>query len=99
MKLSGYAWYSLRKFAEFFKVDVVTIISMSDDVIKYSDKIARGEVSETVVDYTKTDVELAKCQEKLRSLKKEVSHLKQEVAQNKSQIKDKDLIIKLLSKD
>ena len=89
----------LERFAEFFKVDVVTIISMSDDVIRYSDKIAKGEVSETVVDYTKTDVELAKCKEKLSALKKEVSYLKQEVALSKSQIKDKDLIIKLLSKD
>jgi transcriptional regulator with XRE-family HTH domain len=86
----------LEKFATFFKVDAITILTMSD---KQTKKAGNNKVvNETITDYRKTDVELARCQEKVSGLKKDIVHLKQEISNYKSQVKDKDLIIKLLSK-
>ena len=50
-------------------------------------------------EYRKTDVELARSQEKVSSLKKETTMLRQEIGVYKSQIKDKDMIIALMSKE
>ena len=88
----------LEKFAKFFKVDVVTIITMSDKKEPYQKPTDPVDLSEYKTDYSKADVDLARCQEKVGGLKKEIAQLKQEVSQHKSQIKDKDLIIKLLNK-
>lgn len=87
----------LERFAKFFKVDVKTIIALPANAAEYQKKVESTSVEEVVVDYRKADVELARCQEKMTSLKKEMSYLKQEIVQNKSQLKDKDMIIQLLS--
>lgn len=86
----------LEKFATFFKVDAITILTMSDKQVKKAGN--NKVVNENISDYRKTDVELARCQEKVNGLKKDIVHLKQEISNYKSQVKDKDLIIKLLSK-
>ena len=88
----------LEKFASFFKIDVINILAMSNKEKGYSALISNEVVHEVQTEYRKTDVELARCEEKSTSLKKEVGSLKQELNTYKSQIKDKELIIKLLSK-
>ncbi len=87
----------LEKFANFFKVNVVTILTIPEKQNNYPIQTENlvNEVVET--EYRKTDVELARCQEKSISLKKETAALKQEITNYKSQLKDKELIIKLLS--
>ena len=87
----------LEQFAKFFKVEVVTILTMSN-LTEYENDSSEPIVHEKQVDYRKTDVELARSQEKIVGLKKEIGFLKQEISVNKSQIKDKEKIIQLLSK-
>lgn len=87
----------LEKFAKFFKVDVITILMMTENRESYKHGQPVPTVNDIQSEYRKTDVELARSQEKVASLKKEVSYLKQELITSKSQIKDKDYIIELLS--
>lgn len=87
----------LERFAEFFKVDVITILTMSN-LQEYENDESKPIVHEKSVEYRKTDVELARSQEKIVGLKKEINFLKQELSVSKSQIKDKEKIIQLLSK-
>ena len=92
----------LERFAKYFKVDVITILTMSDNQAKYKKGKSKVELwADPVIDseYRKTDVELARSQEKVSSLKKETTMLRQEIGVYKSQIKDKDMIIALMSKE
>ncbi len=88
----------LEKFAKFFKVNVVTILTMTDDRETYKIGQPTPAFSDVKSEYRKTDVELARTQEKVLSLKKEISALKQELSTSKSQIKDKETIIQLMLK-
>ena len=90
--------HRLEKFATFFKIDVMNILTMANKENGYRSTSPKEVVSEVQTEYRKTDVELARCQEKITAFKKEVSLMKQELSTYKAQIKDKDLIIKLLSK-
>lgn len=87
----------LERFAKYFKVEPMSIITMENKEGVYIIGKTEQEVSEDKEDYRKTDVELARAQEKVSSLKKEISHLKQELTTSKSQIIDKEKIIALMT--
>lgn len=88
----------LEKFAKFFKVDVLTILTMPNQEGYDKELIDPGVLSEKHAEYGKKDVDLAKYKEKTAGLKKELSYLKAELKNAKSQIKDKDMIIALMNK-
>lgn len=87
----------LEKFSKFFKVDVITILTMSNEKRPYETKKEGLPIVQEKIDYRKTDVELARSQEKVSGLKKEISYLKQEVVTGKLQLRDKEKIIQLMS--
>lgn len=89
----------LERFANFFKLDPITILAMASKENGYKLPISSNQaVHDKPTEYRKTDVDLARCQEKADALKKEVGLLKQELSLQKGQLKDKETIIKLLSK-
>jgi transcriptional regulator with XRE-family HTH domain len=86
----------LETFAKFYKVDPVTIITMSDKG-SFIRQQPEGKTEEPKVDYGKTDVELAKEKGKNNELKKEIVYLKIQVRERDKTISDKEMIIDLLT--
>jgi len=85
-------------FSELYKVEHTTIMTMPAEEVNFEQILNHDSTTAEVVAPKNEHTDLAFFKEKIQRLKKEVRHLEEELMLSKERIKDKDTIIRLLTK-